>query len=79
MGEMTQEGANLGAGIDLSQFYQVFFEEAGENLDRMEAQLLEIDIEAADDEDGQSAIEAPPLRPNPVTQSEMDAGSIELF
>jgi len=51
MGEMTQEGANLGAGIDLSQFYQVFFEEAGENLDRMEAQLLEIDIEAADDEE----------------------------
>lgn len=32
-----------------------------------------------DDEDGQSAIEAPPLRPNPVTQSEMDAGSVELF
>ena len=51
MGDMTQEGANLGAGIDLSQFYQVFFEEAGENLDRMEAQLLEIDIEAADDEE----------------------------
>lgn len=51
MGEMTTEGANAGAGIDLSQFYQVFFEEAGENLDRMEAQLLEIDIEAADDEE----------------------------
>ncbi len=51
MGEMTQESASLGAGIDLSQFYQVFFEEAGENLDRMEAQLLEIDIEAADDEE----------------------------
>jgi two-component system chemotaxis sensor kinase CheA len=51
MGEMTSEGANIGAGIDLSQFYQVFFEEAGENLDRMEAQLLEIDIEAADDEE----------------------------
>lgn len=51
MGDMTHEGANLGAGIDLSQFYQVFFEEAGENLDRMEAQLLEIDIEAADDEE----------------------------
>ena len=29
--------------IDLSQFYQVFFEEAGENLDRMEALLLELD------------------------------------
>ena len=51
MGEMTTEGANIGAGIDLSQFYQVFFEEAGENLDRMEAQLLEIDLTAADDEE----------------------------
>ncbi len=45
----TESGA--GAGIDLSQFYQVFFEEAGENLDRMEQQLLEINIEAADDEE----------------------------
>jgi two-component system, chemotaxis family, sensor kinase CheA len=51
MGEMTSEGASLSAGIDLSQFYQVFFEEAGENLDRMEQQLLEINIEAADDEE----------------------------
>lgn len=51
MAEMTSEGANVGAGIDLSQFYQVFFEEAGENLDRMEQLLLEIDIEAADDEE----------------------------
>ncbi|MEP7296162.1 MAG: chemotaxis protein CheW [Burkholderiales bacterium] len=51
MGDMTTEGANLGAGIDLSQFYQVFFEEAGENLDRMEAQLLGIDLTAADDEE----------------------------
>ena len=51
MGEMSNEAASLNAGIDLSQFYQVFFEEAGENLDRMEAQLLEIDIEAADDEE----------------------------
>ena len=38
------------AGIDLTQFYQVFFEEAGENLDRLEQLLLAIDIEAADDE-----------------------------
>lgn len=51
MAEMTSEGANVGAGIDLSQFYQVFFEEAGENLDRMEQLLLEVDIEAADDEE----------------------------
>ena len=32
-----------------------------------------------DDEDGIALIEAAPLRPNPVTQDEMDAGSIELF
>ena len=47
----TQSNTSGGAGIDLSQFYQVFFEEAGENLDRMEQQLLAIDIEAADDEE----------------------------
>jgi hypothetical protein len=31
------------------------------------------------DDDGAAVIEQPPLRPNPVTQDEMDAGSIELF
>jgi two-component system chemotaxis sensor kinase CheA len=51
MGEMTSEGGHLGAGIDLSQFYQVFFEEAGENLENMEQLLLELDITAADDEE----------------------------
>src|SRR5436190_12810830 len=51
MGEMSSEGAHLNAGIDLSQFYQVFFEEAGENLENMEQLLLELDIEAADDEE----------------------------
>lgn len=32
-----------------------------------------------DDEDGATVVEAAPERPNPVTQDEMDAGSIELF
>jgi len=32
-----------------------------------------------DDEDGVAVVEIAPLRPNPVTQDEMDAGSIELF
>jgi two-component system chemotaxis sensor kinase CheA len=44
------ESNSSSAGIDLSQFHQVFFEEAGENLERMEQQLLEIDIASADDE-----------------------------
>jgi two-component system, chemotaxis family, sensor kinase CheA len=51
MGEMTSEGASLSAGIDLSQFYQVFFEEASENLDNMEQMLLNLNIETADDEE----------------------------
>lgn len=46
----ANDGSNAGAGIDLSQFFQVFFEEAGENLDTMEQMLLSIDIESADDE-----------------------------
>jgi hypothetical protein len=32
-----------------------------------------------DDEDGPALVEDAPLRPNPVTQDEMDAGSVELF
>ncbi len=32
-----------------------------------------------DDEDGEAVVAEAPLRPNPVTQDEMDAGSIELF
>jgi two-component system chemotaxis sensor kinase CheA len=51
MGEMSSESSSSSAGIDLSQFYQVFFEEAGENLDRMEQLLLELNIESADDEE----------------------------
>jgi len=31
------------------------------------------------DEDGAAVIEELPLHPNPVTQDEMDAGSVELF
>ena len=50
MSESTHEGARLSAGIDLSQLYQVFFEEAGENLEKMEQMLLELDIGNADEE-----------------------------
>ena len=34
--------------IDMSQFYQVFFEESAEHLDAMEALLLDLDIENPD-------------------------------
>ncbi len=50
MGDMSKEGGHLAAGIDLSQFFQVFFEEAGENLENMEQMLLALDVGNADDE-----------------------------
>lgn len=51
MAEAHQEGSGSGGDFDLSQFYQIFFEEAGENLDLMEQMLLHLNLETADDEE----------------------------
>lgn len=51
MAEAHQEGAGSGDAFDLTQFYQIFFEEAGENLDLMEQMLLNLNLETADDEE----------------------------
>lgn len=51
MAEAYQEGSGSGADFDLSQFYQIFFEEAGENLDQMEQMLLDLDLSSANDEE----------------------------
>ena len=51
MGDMSNDSASLAAGIDLSQFFQVFFEEAGENLESLEQKLLNLDIADPDDEE----------------------------
>ncbi|APW36660.1 chemotaxis protein CheA [Rhodoferax koreense] len=50
MAEMHQEPSG-GADFDLTQFYQIFFEEAGENLDQMEQMLLDLDLAKTDDEE----------------------------
>ena len=47
----THAEAGAGADFDLTQFYQIFFEEAGENLDQMEQMLLNLDLSAANDEE----------------------------
>ncbi|MDR2300324.1 MAG: chemotaxis protein CheW [Comamonas sp.] len=49
MADLHQDGS--GADFDLSQFYQIFFEEASENLDQMEQMLLSLDLSAANDEE----------------------------
>lgn len=51
MAESMHESSSAGGNIDLSQFYQIFFEEAGENLEQMEQMLLALDLEQADDEE----------------------------
>jgi two-component system chemotaxis sensor kinase CheA len=51
MAEVHHESGGSGADFDLSQFYQIFFEEAGENLDLMEQMLLNLNLETADDEE----------------------------
>src|SRR6476620_12610779 len=48
---MTQSSQDPGADFDLTQFYQVFFEEAGDNLDNFEQLLLAIDVAAPQDEE----------------------------
>jgi two-component system chemotaxis sensor kinase CheA len=51
MAETHQDSGGTGSDFDLSQFYQIFFEEAGENLDQMEQMLLNLNLETADDEE----------------------------
>lgn len=51
MADVHHETSGSGADFDLSQFYQIFFEEAGENLDLMEQMLLNLNLQTADDEE----------------------------
>ncbi len=51
MSDVQGGSASGGADFDLTQFYQVFFEEAGENLDQMERMLLELDVGSVGDEE----------------------------
>ncbi|QIL83243.1 chemotaxis protein CheA [Diaphorobacter sp. HDW4A] len=52
MADTHPEGAGTGAPapFDLSQFYQIFFDEAAENLEQMEHMLLHVDLANANDE-----------------------------
>jgi two-component system chemotaxis sensor kinase CheA len=54
MAETPNTGVRPGAesgGFDLTQFYGVFFEEAGENLANMESMLVEIDVDTVSGEE----------------------------
>ncbi len=78
--ELTPVLQNLGAAVTALQFQDMASQLIHHTNRRLRNCADQIAREAmGDDEDGQAVVETPPLRPNPVTQSEMDAGSIELF
>ena len=51
MSDSQQHRGGVESDFDLTQFYQIFFEEAAENLDLMEQMLLSLHLETADDEE----------------------------
>jgi hypothetical protein len=71
----------LGSAITALQFQDMASQLITHTTRRLRncADRLARDAMGDDDEDGMAVVEEAPLRPNPVTQDEMDAGSIELF
>ncbi|HZF81615.1 MAG TPA: hypothetical protein VEZ89_17695 [Rubrivivax sp.] len=79
-GALTQARQNIGGAITALQFQDMASQLITHTSRRLRncADRIARDV-MGDDEDGCAVIEEAPLRPNPVTQDEMDAGSIELF
>jgi hypothetical protein len=78
--ELTPVLQNLGAAVTALQFQDMASQLIHHTNRRLRNCADQIARESmGDDEDGQAVVVTAPLRPNPVTQSQMDAGSIELF
>lgn len=72
--------AQLGAAVTALQFQDVASQLIGHTHQRLRNCADQLARDAfGPDADGEAVVAPPPLRPNPVTQDEMDAGSIELF
>ncbi len=71
---------HLGSAITALQFQDVASQLIGHTHQRLRNCADQLARDAfGPDADGEAVVAPPPLRPNPVTQDEMDAGSIELF
>lgn len=72
---------NLAGAITALQFHDMAIQLIAHTQKRLRscADRIARDAMGEDDEDGSAIVEDGPGRPNPVTQDEMDAGSIELF
>ncbi len=80
LGEARAALQHLGSAITALQFQDL----ASQLVDHTRLRLRSCADRLAcdtmtDDEDGVALVAAAPERPNPVTQDEMDAGSVELF
>ena len=70
----------LAGAVTALQFQDMASQLIAHTHRRLRACADQIAIEAmGQDPEGEAVVEEAPLRPNPVTQDEMDAGSIELF
>jgi hypothetical protein len=73
-------GEQIGGAVIALQFQDMASQLIAHTNQRLRSCADRIAREAmGDDEDGESVVEQAPQRPNPVTQDEMDAGSVELF
>ena len=78
--ELHDAMAHLAGAITAMQFQDMASQLINHTSLRLRSCADRLAAEAmGDDEDGEAVVATPPLRPNPVTQDEMDAGSVELF
>ena len=69
----------LGGAITALQFQDMALQLIGHTHKRLRNCADRLAHETMGDDEGAAVVEDGPLRPNPVTQDEMDAGSVELF
>ena len=70
---------HLGQAVTALQFQDMASQLVAHAQRRLRSCADRLARDAIDDDDDDAFVEEPPLRPNPVTQDEMDAGSVELF
>lgn len=80
-GALHQAMQDLAGAITALQFHDMASQLIAHTHRRLRscADRIARDAMGDDDEDGTAVVDEGPGRPNPVTQDEMDAGSVELF
>ena len=76
---LTRAMQHLGGAITALQFQDMSSQLINHLLQRIHSCADRLACDAMGDDDAPTIVEAPPPLPNPVTQDEMDAGSVELF